>query len=154
MNKNGFTLVEIMVVMLIIAILSTLSIFALRNARVQTRDAQRKSDLERIKQGLEIYRTDCSDFPRPFQAGDILVLFGTNLIGDDTPPGCSTSNFYIRSVPDDLDPGRRYYYSQNSPYEYVLCANLEENPAVSTCPVNANCGGGGGNTCDWGFSYP
>ena len=48
MNKNGFTLVEIMVVMLIIAILSTLSIFALRNARVQTRDAQRKSDLERI----------------------------------------------------------------------------------------------------------
>jgi len=54
-NKKGFTLIEMLIVVAIIAILSGLILTGLSSARKQARDARRMSDLANIASQLEVY---------------------------------------------------------------------------------------------------
>ena len=47
-QKTGFTLIEIMIVIVIVGLISTIAIIALNNARLKARDTKRKSDLNTI----------------------------------------------------------------------------------------------------------
>lgn len=119
--RNGFTLIELLVVISIIGILIALSIFGLLGARESSRDARRKADLELIRSGLEIYKSDCNVYP---------ASLGSSLVGSGSPATCATTNTYIASVPKDpLDPNRLYPYSRPTTTTYVLCASLEQAPS-------------------------
>ncbi|MBI5254406.1 type II secretion system protein [Candidatus Falkowbacteria bacterium] len=54
MQKRGFSLVELIVVIAIVAILSTLVLFSLTGVREKARDAKRLSDMESIRQAMEL----------------------------------------------------------------------------------------------------
>ena len=54
----GFTLVELILVMAIIAVLTTFITGGIGSSQVKGRDAQRKSDLKQISQTLELYYQD------------------------------------------------------------------------------------------------
>jgi prepilin-type N-terminal cleavage/methylation domain-containing protein len=54
-NQQGFTLLEILVVLLIIGIFATISIVIVNSARKKGRDGQRKSDLSQIAKAYEMY---------------------------------------------------------------------------------------------------
>ena len=56
--KKGFSLVELLVAIAIMAILMAVAITGLRGARQSARDATRKSDLEQYKIALEGYSTN------------------------------------------------------------------------------------------------
>lgn len=68
MNKRparlwrGFTLIELMITIAIIAILSSFGIFTYRLAQARARDARRKSDLGQYKNALEIYANKNNGF--------------------------------------------------------------------------------------------
>lgn len=126
-SKFGFTLIELLVVISIIGILAGLSFFGLQGARESARDARRKSDLETIRSGLELYKADCGDYPASIPA------VGSPLVGDGTPTTCSASNTYISSVPDDPTPGRDYRYARMSATTYDVCAALEQVTSNVTC---------------------
>ncbi len=53
-RQRGFTIVELVVVLAIMAILLTLATVGLSNLQVNARDAKRKADVEAIAHGLEI----------------------------------------------------------------------------------------------------
>lgn len=53
MRQRGFTLVELLVVVSIIAILSVIGIAIFTNTQVDARDAKRKGDLDALAQALE-----------------------------------------------------------------------------------------------------
>jgi len=55
MKNKGFTLVEMLVVVGIIAILVTIAIVGTFNARQKARDARRKADLITISKALESF---------------------------------------------------------------------------------------------------
>ena len=131
----GFTLIELLVVISIIGILVSLSIFGLQGARESSRDARRKADLELIRSGLELYKSDCNLYP----TGNAIA---SPLVGDDSTASCLSTNTYIASVPTDPnDPNRIYVYNSNNGTIYELCASLEDGPAGTVaCGGIDNCG--------------
>jgi prepilin-type N-terminal cleavage/methylation domain-containing protein len=144
MNKKGFTLIELLVVIAIIGLLVSIGAFAARQAQTSGRDARRKADLETIRSGLEIFRSDCQNYP------STLPSPGARLVGDGTPAAaCPASQTYIEKVPGDpQEPSSKYYYDDLTSGTYVLCARLENapNPAMDTtncgssqCGTGANC---------------
>lgn len=128
-KSKGFTLIELLVVISIIGILIGLSIFGLEGARRSSRDAKRKADLELIRSGLEIYRSDCGIYPAP------PLPWGGSLVGNDSLTSCSSNNSYISSVPKDpLDPVSTYSYANPNSTSYFLCASLEQAPSPAANP--------------------
>ena len=85
-NNFGFTLIELLVTVAILAVLIILALIAWQNHLNQARDAQRKSDLERISIAFENYYNDKECFP----AEDILQICG----GDSLNP-------YLNIIPCD-----------------------------------------------------
>jgi prepilin-type N-terminal cleavage/methylation domain-containing protein len=57
MNRRGFTIVELVVVMTIMAILLTLGLVGFANSQANARDADRSADINAIAKGLEIRYT-------------------------------------------------------------------------------------------------
>jgi len=55
MNKKGFTLIEMLVVVAIIAILASVFLVGLRGFRGSAYDARRLSDMQKVQGYLEIY---------------------------------------------------------------------------------------------------
>lgn len=130
---SAFTLVELLVVISIIAILMGLSLFGLMGARESSRDGRRKADLEAIRSGLEIYKSDQGEYP---------TTLGTSLTGG--------GNTYISSVPvDPVSTDRSYRYSSDG-ITYTICAALEQGTgSVSGC--GGNCGT---KTCNYKVVNP
>lgn len=58
MKKRGFTLVELIVTVSIIAVLSTVIIIAYGSSQARARDAKRKTDIQAIATALDMYKAD------------------------------------------------------------------------------------------------
>ncbi len=139
---RGFTLIELLVVISIIGILIGLSIFGLQGARESSRDSKRKVDLEQIRSGIEIYKSDCGKYP---------LNLSTSLVGDDSSNSCSSLNTYISSTPTDpQSPSRDYLYSSDG-VSYELCAALEQGSGTATCGSSSSCGS---QTCNYKVVNP
>ena len=54
---------ELLIVIAIIGLLSTLAVVALGSARVKARDSKRLADLKQLQTALELYYTDQNDYP-------------------------------------------------------------------------------------------
>jgi prepilin-type N-terminal cleavage/methylation domain-containing protein len=63
-DKKGFTLVELLVVMAIIAVMSSVVLAALSNARERSRDAKRIADFRQIKNALELFYDQTGQYPQ------------------------------------------------------------------------------------------
>ncbi len=123
-TKGGFTLIELLIVIAIIAILLAVGTTSYLTASKQSRDSRRKTDLEQIRQALEMYRSENGTYPSQ-GAGN-------------TPSGLTPT--YITTIPSDPKEGT-YYYSVGTPATtYALCATLEIVPAspVSGCGTGNN----------------
>lgn len=60
---KGFTLIELMVVITIIAILSTIALFGISKVQASARDAKRASNLNGVRTALERYYADNQKYP-------------------------------------------------------------------------------------------
>jgi len=83
-RKKGFSLVELLVVISIIAILTAILMPNLMGARERARDAKRKQDLDAIKTALRLFYNDVQNYPiaATSQAlGDTLASYLPNAAG-------------------------------------------------------------------------
>lgn len=86
--KKGFTLVEMLIVVVIIGILAAAILPRLTGAQAATRDTARRSALNQIAQGLELYNTSNGTYPSVITDAGI----GTELLTDLKPD-------YMKSIP-------------------------------------------------------
>lgn len=61
--RRGFTIVELLVVIVVIAVLAAISIVAYNGVQARARDASRMSNLKRIAQAIEMYYIDNNHYP-------------------------------------------------------------------------------------------
>jgi general secretion pathway protein G len=138
---RGFTLVELLIVIAIIGVLSTLLMANFIGVRQRARDAQRKSDLRQIQAALEIYRSDNGGYPA-------LVAVGVDGYESDNGTSSCTGNgtiqlgttIYMKKIP--CDPlGDTYFYIQlNSGGGYSIYACLENSSDKDLGTTPAACG--------------
>ena len=132
-NKTeGFTLVEVLVVVTIISVLASIAAVSYSRFIKQSRDTRRKTDVEQIRAAIELYRNFKGAYPTPG------MTFGSSSITDVVGGVTST---YLGKVPDDPMPTPySYYYTSADPYQdYVLCAYIEGGETTSVNPA-PSCG--------------
>jgi len=146
MYKKGFTLIELLVVISIIGILVAVSIFGLSGARESSRDARRKSDLELVRSGLELYKADCNAYPAALTFDGAWDLVGNPALSSS----CLATNYYITNVPSDPIAGRLYdYVVVGSGYD--LYAALEQQGLSNLTGAGISCGT---PSCNYKISNP
>lgn len=62
-RRGGFTLIELIVVVTILALLLSIAIINILGSLKKTRDRQRKSDIRQIRAALEMYRSTQRIYP-------------------------------------------------------------------------------------------
>ncbi|SEK41458.1 type II secretion system protein G (GspG) [Sphingomonas palmae] len=101
-KKNGFTLVELMVVIVIIGLLATIVALNVLPSGDTARIQKAKADIATIEQGLEMYRLQQGSYPTTSQGLQALV---------SAPAGADASRYqaggYIKRLPED--PWNRPY---------------------------------------------
>lgn len=113
---RGFTLVEILVVMAIMAILAAIGISAYGTAQLKARDAKRKSDLQSIARALEMYYSDFGEYPDSDNGQITSGSWGNQFAVGDV--------VYMQQVPADFR-FTYYYQTLDSQKAFRLFARLE-----------------------------
>lgn len=159
-ERQGFTLIEILIVVAIIAILASVVLVGLGPTQQSGRDARRLSDLHEIQNGLELYYNKCGYYPGSLSSG----ACATGLPSAAAYPASAGSSVYggvataltasgaglgLSTLPNDPTASKTYRYSVNaatSPSSYILGATLENaNNSVFTsytAPDTTNFGSG------------
>ena len=131
MNKKGFTLIEILIVVAIIGILASVVLVGLGPLQRQGRDARRISDLKQVQTGLELYYNKNGAYP----IMNVTDSAGwTSLSSDLTGADIGISN-----VPKEPSTGKSYLYESDGTV-YALGATLDDstNKALDGDIDNAN----------------
>lgn len=143
LKASGFTLVELLVVMAIIAILVTVVVGGFRSSQMRGRDAGRKSDLKQIANALELFFLDYGKYPPA--AGTQIAACGYNP-ATGTGTACvwgsgsmnDAKTTYMTTIPKDLLAAQNYVYRVSSTQNmFQLFARLE-NTQDKNC-INGNC---------------
>ena len=112
-KSSGFTLVELLVVIAVIGLLSSVVLASLTVARRKSRDARRVSDMKQMQIAFEFYFDAFRTYPANGYAGLSAILTPT----------------YISTVPNEpLGGWPAYRYCQRTATSYALGASLEITP--------------------------
>ncbi len=130
-TKSGFTIVELLIVIVVIAILAAISIVAYTGVQQRARDAERSTELSSIQKALEVYHADKGGYPicsgtGPNMTPALSSGIAKSCLEDELVPN------YINAVP--ADP-----LSVN-PYQYWYAAGFTKTSATTfiSSPVSDN----------------
>jgi general secretion pathway protein G len=113
-DQDGFTFIEIMVVILILGLLATIVVHSQRGAADKAKRSKARADLAEIKTALHRYYLDNGYYPTTDQGLGALVAPPTNGI----VPLVYYSGGYIERIPKD--PWGNPYFYQSDGNSYVL----------------------------------
>ncbi len=136
MNKqSGFTLIEIMVVVVILGVLGALIVPNIIGAPDEARVTAAKSDIRAISTQLETYRLHNSVYPSTEQGLEALVEEPT---GFPEPRNWGPEP-YLKKIPVDPWDEPYYYFSEDRSYEiYSYGADRREGGEGIDADINSN----------------
>lgn len=133
-RDSGFTLIELMVVITIIALMFGVVISSANFLRTASGDAKRKADLAEIQSALQNYYADQNYFPHSGSSGfktsgSSISPNLTSSIGvtDPAPSPAPPVKTYLKEVPTDPE----------TPYCYIPVTNSQQNN--TDCNTGTRC---------------
>jgi len=136
-RQSGFTLVEVLIVVVIVGILATFATVTLKSSRLKSRDVQRVAYINQINTALELYFLKNGFYPTAITAGQALSYNGVKYL-DPVPYNPSPKN-------DGNCPNRDFVYTpaaNNTTYSLTFCLSNAAgnfNKGLSTCNGSATC---------------
>ncbi len=128
MRQRGYTFVEILVVVTIIAVIAGISAVSYSGITKSSRDARRMSDIEMIRSALELYRSETGYYP-DLSADSQGCLDVAEIADTSVTPSVS----YLNLVPKDpKHPDMCYTYSKLTQVTYNLTYYSEKDEATKT----------------------
>lgn len=157
--KKGFTLMELLIVIVLLGFLITVGLTSFRSAQTKSKDSRRKSNLEQIGLALEAYHNDFGQYPDDNASGQIMGcgVGGVTVCSWDAEWSDSTSGvIYMVKLAADPDSGYSYYYDGNATgVSYQLYARLRNDQDIdiptsgSTNQAYSGTTCGGGELCNY-----
>jgi general secretion pathway protein G len=115
-DKRGFTMMEIMIVIVIIGVLAGVAMLSYQRARWQSYYAQAANDIEEIAAALQLYYDDHGDYPR----------VGQKFSAYSSAPSWNTFGIYLKPyLPSIPHPG---FEPIKAVQDYVYLKGVEGDP--------------------------
>lgn len=106
-SQGGFTLIEVLIVVAIIAIMVLIALWAWQSQLAKGKDARRKADLNRLEKVFEDYYNDNNCYPNdlsdlvPDHLNEALIDPGTAQAYEVSNDGCHTYRIYVNLDNED-----------------------------------------------------
>ena len=117
--KRGFTLVELLIVIAIIGVLSSVVLSSINTARSRARDTKRISDLRSLQTALEVRRLDTNNVP--VFNNSVVASWTTSFESALVTPG------YLSAVPLETHHPAQFYRYINSATSVGSCDGFATN---------------------------
>ncbi len=121
-GQSGFSLIELMVVIVILGLLATVVALNVLPAQDQANQEKARTDIRLLEQAIELYRLDLLTYPSVEQGLEALVTAPTGL----NRPERYRDGGYVKRLPDDPwgNPYQYVYPGENSSFDiYSLGAD-------------------------------
>jgi len=142
-NQTGFTLIEILVVMVIIGILAAMGIGSYMSSQMKARDARRKQDLRQIANAVELFYNDHGVFPTSTADRKIMgcgsAFPATSVCNWGSQFILGASNYISKLPPDGHGPFM--YVSAGADYKIYTYLENNKDPQIMT-GLGINCSPG------------
>ncbi len=125
-KKSGFTLIELMVVMVILGMLAVLISGNFFNSLKRGRDTRRKTDIQNIQKAFEVYYEDMGRFPPDDILGETKVCYHNGTSYD-----CDRK-VYMQTLPTDPSIGTYVYETDPEGTYYKLYSCIENEKDISS----------------------
>jgi len=127
-KQSGFTIVELLIVIVVIGILAAISIVAYSGIQQRARDAVRINDISQLQRAIEMYKLEDST--------DMYPSVGTDGIGYSLNNLLPYVSKYMPIMPVDSNSPTPYQYVRGSGGKsYGIRMSYESKPA---CTLNTN----------------
>ena len=128
-DQSGFTIVELLIVVVVIGILASIVVVAYTGVVGQANDAKRAAELGSIASALELYHIDNGGYPRCGATGPNLgpsLSSGTaqSCLADELVPS------YMSSIPTDPANTGSYVYRYAAGYRKTGATSYTGSPAT------------------------
>jgi prepilin-type N-terminal cleavage/methylation domain-containing protein len=130
MKKNGFTFIELLVVITIMAVVFAAGVVSYTSIAINSRDTRRRADLEAIRQALEMCRSIAGIYPSSIYPTD-----PGSIICSDTNKSVTMKTTPIDPKPCSTQADGHYTYTLTDG-GYTLTANCLEGTTKSVTVTN------------------
>ena len=119
-KEKGFTLVELMIVIIILAVLTGIAIPSYMVLRNRARTAAAQSEMKNIATALEMHNADLEQYP-------VTANYPAALTG-----GAASGEVYMSPVPANDPWGNAYTYASADGSSYTLtCTSADPNVVIT-----------------------
>jgi len=139
-KEGGFTLLELLIVIVIIGILALLIIPNITSAPKKSRDTKRKTDLTTVRKGLEEYFVNNNAYP---STGGTSTFQNISTALSALTTGSAPIIKTMPSDPKNASPYTYQYASDGTTYKLDACLENDQDNGQSVTP-DSNCGGSSG----------
>ena len=144
-SEKGFTLLELMIVIVILGVLTTLISGNFLNSLKRGRDTRRKADLQNVQKALELFYEDKKTYPT-------FNIFGADgaLCETQVSSNCASSEkVYMQKIPVDSMGACEYLYVSDGT-QYQLYSTIENAEDQGQGVIQSDNGGYASTDCGCG----
>lgn len=143
-KKRGFTIIELLVVIVVVTILATIAVVSYRGVQNRANDSEQGADMTALAKSLKLFYTDKGYYPTSTQVADkawalanlpalTADVYSSKLAGANQTVKASTNTIATDRV--SLAPGY-YLYGSSASYTLDSSGNFTSNTScTSKCPT-------------------